>query len=613
MKKVIRIAFVALCVISSSVAVPVETMNEIIVKSTRIETPLDLMTSSIDIITKDQLIDSGEVFVSDALELLAGVQIIRDGGPGQSTSVYLRGAKSQHTLLYLDGVKIVDQLGLNGYDLANVDVASVDRIEILKGPQSTLYGSDAMGGVINIITDTNYQNKNSINYQIGSYGTHSSIFKKSYSSEDFYLNLNASYFEQDGFSAKSDNQENDGLLNKSLHTKFGSKVNDLTDWSLSLRKIIAENEYDPSSSNSEKDQLINRFEITTKSKNEKIIYNLGASYFELNRYQEVDYGTIFSYDYESETKSYDFNVVYDFDNKSKFFTGVDSSYDEYTYDEGMGLNTGKLKNTGLFGSWQYKWNSDLILNSSVRQDNHSKFDEFVTYQGSLAYTIDSTKTKLRARYGTAFKAPISYYLAQNSNLNPEESKGWEIGFDQAIDQLNMSVNFSIFSQKYDNFISYLDLNNDTDYNVYTNGAYLNSADDNYYNVDKAESNGLELGGTLYLNDKITFRSSYSYLDNDSLDSSFEIRRPTHKFNSSVKWDVTDKLMVNSSFKYIGSREDSSGNFKPYKIIDLNARNKINENCYLTMNIKNLLDEEYTIVRGYNTPGISFFGGLNIEF
>ena len=72
-------------------------------------------------------------------------------------------------------------------------------------------------------------------------------------------------------------------------------------------------------------------------------------------------------------------------------------------------------------------------------------------------------------------------------------------------------------------------------------------------------------------------------------------------------------MVNSSIKYIGSREDSSGNFKPYKIINLNTRNKIKENCYLTMSIKNLLDEEYTIVRGYNTPGISFFGGLNIEF
>tara|TARA_B100002019_G_scaffold71966_1_gene62116 strand:- start:379 stop:2214 length:1836 start_codon:yes stop_codon:yes gene_type:complete len=611
MNKVIGITFVILCFVISSIAI--ETMDEIIVKSTRIETPLDLMTSSIDIITKDQLIDSGEMFVSDALELLSGVQIIRDGGPGQSTSVYLRGAKSQHTLLYLDGVKIVDQLGLNGYDLANVDVASVDRIEILKGPQSTLYGSDAMGGVINIITDANFQNKNSINYQIGSYGTQSSVFKKNYSSDDFYINLNASYFEQDGFSAKSDNQEDDGLLNKSLHTKFGSRVNDLTDWSLSLRKIIAENEYDPSSSNSEKDQLINRFEIKTKSKNEKIIYNFGASYFELNRYQDVDFGTIYEYDYESETKSYDFNVIYDFNNKSKFFTGVDSSYDEYTFDEGTGLTAGKLKNTGLFGSWQYKWNSNLILNSSVRRDNHSKFDEFITYQGSLAYIIDSTKTKLRVRYGTGFKAPISYYLAQNSNLNPEENKGWEIGFDQPINQLNMYIDFSIFSQKYDNFISYLDLNNDTDYNVYTNGAYLNSEDDNYYNVDKAESNGLELGGTLYLNDKITFRSSYSYLDNDSLDSSFEIRRPTHKFNSSVKWDVTDKLMVNSSIKYIGSREDSSGNFNPYKIINLNTRNKIKENCYLTMSIKNLLDEEYTIVRGYNTPGISFFGGLNIEF
>ena len=150
MKKHIRIVCAILAVAFYSEAI--ELMDELVVQSTRIETPLDLMSSSVDVITAEELQASGVSYVADALLLQPGISGSRSGGAGQATQLYLRGAKPQHTLILVDGVRMNGQLDLNGYDLANLDLNSVERIEILKGPQSTLYGSDAMAGVINIIT-----------------------------------------------------------------------------------------------------------------------------------------------------------------------------------------------------------------------------------------------------------------------------------------------------------------------------------------------------------------------------------------------------------------------------------------------------------------------------
>ena len=130
----------------------IEIMDELVVQSTRIETPLDLMSSSVEVITAEELQASGVSYMVTHFYSNPESVVTCSGGAGQATQIYLRGAKPQHTLILVDGVRMNGQLDLNGYDLANLDLNSVERIEILKGPQSTLYGSDAMAGVINIIT-----------------------------------------------------------------------------------------------------------------------------------------------------------------------------------------------------------------------------------------------------------------------------------------------------------------------------------------------------------------------------------------------------------------------------------------------------------------------------
>ena len=131
MKSILWIALAILA--TNSCIYAIEVMDELVVQSTRIETPLDLMSSSVEVITAEELQASGVSYVSDALLLQPGINGSRSGGAGQATQIYLRGAKPQHTLILVDGVRMNGQLDLNGYDLANLDLNSVERIEILKG------------------------------------------------------------------------------------------------------------------------------------------------------------------------------------------------------------------------------------------------------------------------------------------------------------------------------------------------------------------------------------------------------------------------------------------------------------------------------------------------
>ena len=147
------IHWIAIAIFATSHTYAIETMDEIVVQSTRIPTSLDLSTSSVEVITEADIFRSNLSRLDQILAKEVGLHIAQTGGANQPSSLYLRGAKPHQTLILIDGVKVNGQTDLNGYDISSMDLSNIERIEILKGPQSTLYGSDAMAGVINIITN----------------------------------------------------------------------------------------------------------------------------------------------------------------------------------------------------------------------------------------------------------------------------------------------------------------------------------------------------------------------------------------------------------------------------------------------------------------------------
>ena len=260
-------------------------------------------------------------------------------------------------------------------------------------------------------------------------------------------------------------------------------------------------------------------------------------------------------------------------------------------------STGDLNNHAFLALWQHQPKAGTALSLSAREDHHSQFGSAFTYQGGLHHTLSKSDTRLYASYGTGFKAPTSYQSYNNPTLKAEESEGWEIGFEQPFLDNQLEINLAIFQKEYSQFIDYV---------RWESGPI-------YTNATTALSDGFEAGLTLYPSDTLTMRIGYSYLDNDSLDSSFTLRRPTHKLDSTLSWLATDKLQLTALIGYVGSRQGVASEMDSYVPVQLAMRYQADETLTLFARVENLLDEEYELANGYNTPRRGLYGGVRIDF
>jgi vitamin B12 transporter len=593
MKKHIRIVCAILAVVFYSEAI--ELMDELVVQSTRIKTPLDLMSSSVEVITAEELQASGVSYVADALLLQPSISGSRSGGAGQATQLYLRGAKPQHTLILVDGVRMNGQLDLNGYDLANLDLNSVERIEILKGPQSTLYGSDAMAGVINIITTKHEIPRRYIQHELGSYGSEYTTVGISGGTEKLAYTLSFSDYSNEGFSSLKNNKETDAVDNETFFARLDGTFSERTQGYVSLRYIDAIGQYDDSFGTAhhaysyDKEQLITRLAIE-HAITDTLRTQAGISYFDLERSEHSAFGAS---DFLSDTYSYDWNLTAQPNSKSTLLLGLEGHEDAYAFSGSIG----DLNNHAFLALWQHQPKAGTAFSLSAREDHHSQFGSAFTYQGGLHHTLSRSDTRLYASYGTGFKAPTSYQSYNNPTLKAEESEGWEIGFEQPFLDNQLRLEMAIFQKEYSQFIDYV---------RWESGPI-------YTNATTALSDGFEAGLTLYPSDTLTMRMGYSYLDNDSLDSSFTLRRPTHKLDSSLSWLATDNLQLTALIGYVGRRQGVTSEMDAYIPVQLVARYQADEMLTLYARIENLLDEEYELANGYNTPRRGLYGGVRIDF
>ena len=587
-------------VVASTLAASAAT-NEIIVTATRIETPIDQMASSVNVATRQDIENTKLRVLPELLQMIPGVSVSRSGGPGQQTSVYIRGAKPQHALVMIDGVRMNGQLDLAGYDMANLQLLDIERVEVLKGPQSTLYGSDAMAGVINIVTKKgDGKPVPYLDIEGGSYQTYRVATGISGSTDALNYNASISYYEREGQSALKNNTEKDGTENTTVATRLGTNPTDNTEINLIIRYIDSTSEYDDGVGTAhdqfkyDSEQLISRAEGAALVFNETLESKLGVSYLMLNRYE---YGFLSAYD--ANTLSADWNNTIYIHDSHTLLLGVDGYYDDFMFDEGFGVIDDDLNNIGAFGTYQARLLQPWVLNLGLRRDEHSEFGGATTYQASTAYRVDATRTKLKGSYGTGFKAPSSYQLFAsfgNPLLQPETSEGWEIGVEQQVLTNRLSIGATWFQTDYDNLIDY-------DFTTFT-----------FQNISAAETEGAEVYALANLPADLRLRVGYTYLDNDDTSGgSFAFRRPRHQIDSDLNYAVTKKLNLNLYAGFIGEREDVGGTtMDPYALINLAARYQITKNVQIYGRIENLLDEDYETVAGYNTDDLSAYIGIKVS-
>jgi len=619
---------------------PAEFQYNIVVTATRLETPAREVASSITVITSQELKRLKKTTILEVLQDVLGLDLIQNGGPGGTASVFLRGANSEHTLVLLDGVEINDPISPSRFcDLAHLSLANVDRIEILRGPQSTLYGSDALAGVINIITKKG-QGKPKISFSSlgGSYSTLSSQTGISGSSGSWSYSLAASYFKNKGPSAASSsyegNQEKDGYRNLSLSGRVGFKFNDNFDLDLILRSIKTKTDIDNfGGAYGDDPNNIQDYDA---------LFFRGQTRFLLlkNRWEQKFSLAVLDYDrrhqnspddshpLESEKGSFKSKLLkaewqnnFYLHEANTLTFGLDLQQEEgesdYLSKGAFGSFSShfpqqKGQTAGFYLQDQVRISGRFFATVGARLDVHSQFGSAFTYRLAPAYFIEKTGTKLKATLGTAFKSPSLYQLYApgtlwgpigNQQLKPEESTGWDVGLEQEILGKRISIGATYFYNNFKNLINF----------DYAHG---------YINIGRAQSKGIEFSLQAHFDDQSLFKVNYSHTEAKDKDKeTYLLRRPKDKFSINLYYALTEKINLNFNFLYTGQRQDMDFSTWPetevslpaYWLVKAVASYNLNPHFQLFLRLDNIFDEQYEMIKGYGTPGFSALAGLKLEF
>lgn len=584
-------------------------IEEVVVTASRIEEAIEEPTSEIAVISSEDIKKMNVEFLPEVLRKVPDISLIQSGGDGRLTSVFLRGGDSKHTLVMIDGVK-ANSNTTGGFDFSGIPVEDIERVEILKGSQSTIYGSEAVAGVINIITKKGEGKlKVDISFEGGSHGTYNPSLTVSGSEKALNYRFTAQYFHTDGISAAKNGSEKDSYENTFFSWKLGHKPSGNMELEITgnyYNDIAALDGYDFMTGLAADDmnyvQHGNHFMLSGRGKLylfDKWEQVLTVSTF-MDSLKFRDPDTAFNnYDIINKRNIIDWQNNLYLSNSIIFTAGL-----EYRKDSGE--NTGNfneaVENKAAYLNSKFKLLRDaLIINAGLRYDDHQTAGSKTTYKVGAAYNFKENGLIVRASYGTGFSAPsfndLYFPFYGNQNLKPEESKAFEAGVVKTLFNDKISLSLAYFSQEYWDMIQ-------ADPLTYTAA-----------NIARASVRGIESNFSFRLTDSVDMKAGYTYLDTENKDTGTAlIRRPKNKVNLSLGY-TANSITLLADYIYVDSRLDSSaGNEMPsYSIVNLSGSYKAQKNITLFSRIENLFDKGYEEARGYGTKGISVYGGVRAAF
>lgn len=606
-----------------------------VLSAERSEEPLSQTGSSVTVITSEQIDRTRFPTVLDVLRNLPGVDVVQQGGPGRVASIFLRGANSEHTKVLLDGIPINDPISPGRFfDFSTLQVDNLERIEILRGPQSVLYGSDAIGGVILIVTRRGSGPlSGKVGGMGGSFGTSQQLGSLSGGNDQFYYSLGGSYFETDGFSAASSrlpgNEERDGYRNGTLSARGGWTPFENLGVDLVFRYSRAGIQIDdaggpfqddPDDTN-KSEQFFGRMEVRHTAFGDLWEQRFALNLADHNRYtidprDELHPVDFFFSQFDGRTTSLDWQHDFRLFEWNTLTAGVtdqqeagDSSFRGESFFIPFEGTTPRqvLRDTAVFVEDRIQLLDNWTTTVGIRQDHYSVAGTANTYRLTSIVQVPATSTSFRGSLGTGFKAPTLFQIfdafSGNPNLEPEESKGWDVGFEQSLGDGHLTVGATYFRNDFSNLIDF-DL-----------GTFR------FFNVGQALATGVEIEGRWQWNDATSLWASYTRTDTEDRGTQLQLlRRPKHKAN--LQLDRTlfgDLAAVHVGMLVVGERDDRDlTGFPPrrvsladYVLVNVAGSINLTRRCELYGRIDNLLDKNYEEVFGFGTAGVSGYAGLNL--
>lgn len=589
----------------------------VVVLASRNPQPISEVSKSITVVDEQEIQNKQTATVFEALREVPGLYIRQNGDVGRLSQVSLRGVDPKHTIVMLDGVK-VNSPTTGDVNMADILSDNVESVEILRGAESTLYGSEAIGGVIDIKTKrgkgkpkitslAEYGTLNTFRESVQSSGSFSDVNK------EFYYSTSYGRMDSDGLGEGDDFEEN------YITARAGVRYSDKANLDVVFRYIdshvgnddspnfLGQPQQDPNAY-SDNNKLIVKptlwispfdwYEQKLKLSlaQEDLINedppdpgtNQARTYFRLDT-------SIYTLDWQHTVAYQDYITV---------TTGIELEDQE--------ADNRNMVKTAFTWAWYFQpqlklWDR-LFLTGGLRVFRHNRFGRDATWQFSGAYLIKETNTKIRANYGQAFKAPTLNDLywpgAGNPNLNPEESQNYDVGIEQSFFDDKLKIMATCFYNRIDEMIQWAPI---------APGSWTWLP----FNIGEARIRGVESEIAYSPIKDLTFKITYTGLNTKDMVINNElIRKPRHVGGLQVNYRFLDKFNINLNGIFVSKSKpsvNSSRKLRGYNKFDVALSYDVNKYCQVYGRVENLFNDHYSVIEGYPAAGTKFFGGVRLKF
>lgn len=597
----------------------VNTLNEVVVSTTKNNQKQWQSGKVITIVDSATLAHSAGKSVAELLNQQAGIQVLGAGSTaGKDKSIFIRGAAAAYAVVLIDGIPASDPSSIGSpFDLKLLSTDQIERIEILRGGQSTLYGSDAVAGVINIITKKAQQNGGTVNgmFSAGSYNTYQGTIGMALKKEDFSYNINYTRLKSKGFSeaerpaGNTQNFDKDGTDQNVLNANFAFQLEKGLTISPFLRYSQVKFDYDNNAFVDAANQS------TSKNFNggAQVVYQLNTAKFTLNASQqntERVYKSMFPSSYKGTVSQVDFFYNQQLGSKLNLLLGIDSRNQSVTYYNPNGTHTPSNHINSAYGSLFLHDLSIFNLEVGGRFNKHSNYGKNSTYTITPSFVLGKN-VKVFGTASSSFRAPVLDMLfgawGANLNLKPEQSEQLEAGVDLSFFDQKLNVKTAFFKREIKDAI------------IYGMTGYINQ--------DKQKADGFEIEPS-YKTDKFTIGGFYSQVSGKTISgnvvSTGLLRRPKYIYGLNAGYQLTNNLYASTQYKYADKRSDTYFNpntfvsepktLAAYGLLDFYAEYTLaKKRVKLFVDLKNLTDEKYTEIYGYSTMGFNTNAGVTFNF
>ncbi len=613
----LKFATISLLALATATPALAQTTDDIVVTASGIEQSRDEVGQAITIIDADTIEKRQTVDVVDLLATTPSVRFSRTGSTGSVSGISLRGAETTQTLVLIDGVKVNDPSGIgDGYDFGHLLTGNISRIEVLRGSNSVVHGSQAIGGVVSLTTATpadGFAGNASAEY--GYSDTLTAKADVSGTAGRVSGGIGGAYFRTDGISSAAVGTEKDGYKNFAGNARLKIAFSDALSLDLRGYYINADLDYDsffgaPADSPdiAKLDQYVGYAGLNLGLLDGRFTSRAALTYLRNDRDYYFVRGTAPDYGYSGTNLRFEYQGVVTPVEQAKLIFGYEHERPDYDFF-GFGSTDSQRANIdSVYALAIVQPFAGLSVTGGIRHDDHSQFGGATTLGANANYSPNDGATNVRLSYGEGFKAPSLYQLydafSGNAALRPERSKSYDAGIDQSLADGRALISLTAF------------LRNTTDQINYDNATFT------YGNIDRTRAKGVEATLALRPVDALNVTASYSYIDARdrsgrlAFDGKRLPRRAEQAVSVSADYDWSFGLSTGATVTLVGDSFDDAANsvrLDGYALAGIRASLPVGGNFEIYGRVDNLFDADYATAAGFGTYGRAAYGGVRARF